>query len=105
MEAPDDLFLNRAFETGASPFSVASSDLDGDGAADLAVANNGSRDISILRNQGGGMFAEHEEYPLGNGLGDAPSSAILGDLDGDGDADLAVATQTNVTVLINQIVR
>ncbi|MFM7859692.1 MAG: FG-GAP repeat domain-containing protein, partial [Flammeovirgaceae bacterium] len=38
------------FGTGSSPSSVTIGDLDGDGKADLAVANRGSSTISVLRN-------------------------------------------------------
>ena len=40
----------RDFVVGASPFSVAVGDFDGDGKQDLAVANFSSNNISVLIN-------------------------------------------------------
>ena len=87
VEATKELFLGRLLETGARPLSVAIGDLDGDGKADLAVANFGSNTVSVLRNQGDGTFAAQ----VGYAVGDSPRSVALRDLDGDGKADLAVA--------------
>lgn len=39
-----------SFATGSNPVSVAVGDLDGDGKSDLAVVNNSSNTVSILRN-------------------------------------------------------
>jgi FG-GAP-like repeat/IPT/TIG domain/FG-GAP repeat len=44
-------FANKVdYPTGTNPISVSIGDLDGDGKPDLAVANNGSSTMSILRN-------------------------------------------------------
>ncbi len=40
------------FPTGVGPFGVAAGDLDGDGGADIVTANNGSTNVSVLRNTG-----------------------------------------------------
>ena len=87
---------------GAVPFSVAAADLDGDGAQDLAVANEGSRNVTILRNLGAGNFVEPATSP--ERAGAAPSSILAADLDGDADRDLAVANfnSNNVTILRNR---
>lgn len=92
----------RDFATGSTPRSIAIGDLDGDGKADLAVANAGSNNVSVLRNistSGLLSFATRADFPTSS----APSSVAIGDLDGDGKADLAVANKTNnrVSVLRN----
>jgi hypothetical protein len=77
---------------------VAVGDFDGDGHADLAVANFASDNVSVLIGNGGGGFAA----PANFAVGDGPSSVAVGDFDGDGHADLAVANyfSDNVSVLI-----
>ena len=46
-----------------TPLAVAAGDLDGDGDADLAVANLGSDDVTILKNNGAGNFFEPDVQP------------------------------------------
>ena len=87
---------------GDGPTSVAVGDLNGDGAADLVVANRWSNDVSVLMNLGDGTFAEQIRYAAGA----APWSVAVGDLDGDGAADLVVANRfygsNDVSVLMNR---
>ena len=45
------------YDVGYNPLSVFSADLDGDGDNDLAVANYGSDNVSVLLNNGNGTFA------------------------------------------------
>jgi hypothetical protein len=63
-------------------------DFDGDTDLDLAVANYGSDNVSILLNRGDGTFAA----AVGYGAGVFPISVAVGDFDGDADLDLAVAS-------------
>jgi len=51
------------------------------------VANQFSDDISVLLGNGDGTFAMEARF----GVGGAPRSVAIGDLDGDGREDLAVA--------------
>ncbi|MCH7702528.1 MAG: VCBS repeat-containing protein [Planctomycetes bacterium] len=81
------------YGAGNGPSSVAIGDLDGDGDADLVVANSSDDNVSVLLNNGDGTFAAHVLYGVGNG----PSSVAIGDLDGDGDADLAVVNAGSAT--------
>jgi len=91
------------FATGtySNPISVAIGDLDGDGKPDLAVANDGTSSVSVLRNtstSGSISFASNVDFATGS----QPSGVAIGDLDGDGKPDLAVANYSNsVSVLRN----
>ena len=88
--------LNYAAGGGAN--SVIAADLDGDGDADLAVANFGSDNVSVLKNNGDGTFAAAVNYATGDG----PNLVFAADLDGDNDADLMTPNiDGNVSVLRN----
>ena len=86
---------------GSQPISLAAGNLDGDGDDDLAVASQGSGDVTILRNNGSGNFLEPASSP--EGAGGFPASVVATDLDGDTDRDLAVANAGSIdlTVLRN----
>jgi hypothetical protein len=87
----------------ANPRQVVSADFDGDGKADLAVANRGGGDIGgsgccnagyvrVLVGNGDGTFSEGEY--LGNAPGmKRPASLTTADFDRDGIADLAIAQE------------
>jgi hypothetical protein len=68
-------------------------DFNGDGIADLAVANGGTNSstdpgsVSILLGNGDGTFRAAVNYAAG----EAPWSVAVGDFNGDGHADLVVA--------------
>jgi hypothetical protein len=81
---------------------VAVGDLRGDGKPDLAVANYGGDDVSVLANNGDGTFAAQANY----GVGIEPISVAVSDFDGDGKPDLAVANyvHNDVSVLRNTTV-
>jgi photosystem II stability/assembly factor-like uncharacterized protein len=93
---------NVDFATGLRPVSVAIGDLDGDGKADLAVANNGSSTVSVFRNTGSSgsitpsSFAAKVDFTSGS----TPRSVAIGDLNGDGKPDLAVANGSTYTVSV-----
>ena len=88
------------FAAGDAPVSVAMGDLNGDGAPDLAVANNFSNNVSILLGNGQGSFVEAADSPFA--VGSSPASLAMGDFDGDGIPDLAVANtfSDDVSVLM-----
>jgi hypothetical protein len=60
------------------------------------VANLGSDNVSVLKNDGDGTFAPPVNYPAG----DSPYSIFVANLDGDDDADLAVANYVSYTVSV-----
>jgi hypothetical protein len=78
------------FTAGTTPISVAIGDFNGDGKADLVVANVNSNTVSVFRNTGNTgiiSYAAKEDLAVATN----PYSVAIGDLDGDGKADLAVA--------------
>ena len=86
------------FGAGTNPFSVAVGDFNGDGKQDLAVANEGSNNVSILLGDGAGSFSAATNF----GVGTNPFSVAVGDFNGDGKQDLAVANNgsDNVSILL-----
>jgi uncharacterized repeat protein (TIGR01451 family) len=86
------------YGAGASPASVAVADFSGDGKLDLATANNGSNNISILLGNGDGTFGA----AVSAGAGTNPTSVAAGDFNGDGKPDLAVANDgsNNISILL-----
>jgi FG-GAP-like repeat/IPT/TIG domain/FG-GAP repeat len=96
-------FANKVdFTTGTNPRSVGISDLDGDGKPDLAVANNGSATVSILRNttSAGSITASSFVNRVDFMTGTNSISVSIGDLDSDGKPDLAVANFNSGTVSV-----
>src|ERR1041385_4398302 len=72
---------------GTNPQSVAVGDFNGDSKLDLAVANSGSGNVSILLDNGSGSFNPLSPVVVGG----TPVSVTVGDFNKDGNADLAVA--------------
>ena len=96
------------YAVGSRPMSVFIADLDGDGDNDLAAANGGSDNLSVLLNNGNGTFAPKVDYAAGF----QALSVFCADLDGDGDNDVAAANHgfldlfgrfsgSSVSVLLN----
>ena len=73
-------------------------DFTGDGRTDLAVANSGSNDVSVLLGNGDGTFQPQVTYAVGTGH----DALVAGDFTGDGRTDLAVANygSNDVSVLL-----
>ncbi len=84
---------------GNAPRAIALGDFNNDGKPDLAVANSGANNITILLGNGSGGFAAAAASP---GTGLAPGSVVVGDFNTDGKLDLAVANSAsnNVTILL-----
>lgn len=97
--APGPLFGVPVFPTGISPFSLASSDLNGDGMTDLVTVDSGFGTVAVLLGQAGGKFALPVEFNLPEN--DVTLAVALGDLNGDGKPDLVVSG-ANVWVYLGQ---
>jgi len=66
------------FGTGLAPYSITTGDFNGDQITDLAVANYGTNDVSILLGTGNGAFQTAVNYPVGF----VPFSIAAGDFAG-----------------------
>jgi VCBS repeat protein len=69
---------------GLSPYFVLTVDLDGDGREDLATANLGSSDVSVLINKGTGSSYSSSKYAVRT----SPHSLIAADINDDHRLDL-----------------
>src|SRR5262249_22155041 len=74
-------------------------DLNGDGKADIVVANAGGG-VDVLMSEGAGTFAAPVSYP---GIAAAPYARwiAIADLDGGGKPDVLIATSTSLAVMTN----
>jgi len=80
----------NSYATGNMVYSIVTADFNGDGALDLAVANQSSQTVSTLLGRGDGAFNQAVNYPI-----DAPVIGVVAaDFNGDGKIDLATASRT-----------
>lgn len=75
------------YATGEAPRAVAVGDLDNDGFPDIAVANHGSHDVSVLLNDGTGRFGAERRFPVGL----VPLDIVILQLDSGDAADVITA--------------
>ncbi len=89
---------NSPFAVGTAPNSLAIGNLNAGGAADIAVANEGSDDVTILLGDGAGDFTEPVGSPYA--VGDGPVSLGIDDMNLDGSQDIVVANANSQDVSI-----
>ena len=96
--APAGLFeLVGGFKAGGSPLFVTVADLNGDGAADLAVADSSADKAGAMLGNGDGTFAPAGTFAS---RGSWPHSIAVADFNGDGIPDLAVANYDSHSVTV-----
>src|SRR5690606_34675251 len=86
---------SASYDGGPIPWSIASGDLDGDGAADL-VTLNFTGEVGLLLSNGDGTFADVQLLPTG--ASGARSDPRVADVDGDGNPDILAATRIGVAI-------
>ncbi len=85
-----DIALLNICTVGTQPVSVVTGDFNNDGVADLAVANESTKNVSILLGNAvttAGLFQAAQNFKLGK----IPVSLTVADFNGDGALDLAAA--------------
>jgi len=81
-----DFAAAKGYPVGTSPRGVAVGDFNGDGKLDVAVANTGSGNVSILLGNGDGTFQPAVNFSTGNN----PTTVAVGDFNADGKLGLAL---------------
>ncbi len=83
---------------GTSPDAIAVGDFLGNGELDLAVANSGSNNVTLMLGNGNGTFTQAANSPFA--VGNTPVSIAVADFNGDGRLDLVVTDSGDNTVYI-----
>src|SRR5262249_29186080 len=83
-----------SFAVGQPPTSVAVEDFNGDSLLDLAVANQGSNNVSILLGHGDGSFAAARTVST------RLSQLAVGDFNGDSHPDLVGTNSPVISLLL-----
>jgi FG-GAP-like repeat len=89
--------VHVAMGSTRQPQALAAADFDGDGKKDVAIASDGSNDLTILRSDGAGGLQVAGRFPSGQ----QPAEVLVVDLDKDGKIDLAIPNHetSGVTLL------
>lgn len=89
-----------SYAVGTHPYDAELGDFNGDGKPDLAVANNGTSNISVLLGNGDGTFGAKTDYDVGQ----PAYGVVIIDLNSDGKLDIVAETSfsstQNVSVLL-----
>ena len=89
-------FPGRLNSVLGDPVFIASADLDGDCDVDFVVANRFSDNVSVLFNNGNGIFTSSFVLEAG----DSPVGISIADLDGDSDMDIIVCSEASDAVFL-----
>jgi hypothetical protein len=82
-----------SYAVGSNPDDGALGDFNGDGKPDLAVANNSTKNISVLPGNGDGTFGVKTDYDVGQ----PAYGVVITDLNSDGKPDIVAETSFSLT--------
>jgi len=85
-----------SYSVGTGPIGIIAGDFNGDGKPDIAVANSGSANVSVLLGNRDGTF----RAAVNSGTGGIPSALAAADLNGDGHLDLVVTDETGFVIVM-----
>jgi hypothetical protein len=90
----------KHYAIGNAPCSLAIGELNGDGKPDVVAGNCDATKVSVLLNQGNGVFEARRDYAAGH----RPNRVEIADLNGDGKSDLLTSNNLDrtISVLLNQ---
>src|SRR5262245_47952045 len=84
------------YPIGINPSAEAVGDFNGDGFMDVATANSGSNNVSMLLGNGDGTFQAARHFDGGVG----PAAVAVGELNGDGRLDVVTANADSNTLSV-----
>jgi hypothetical protein len=84
------------YPVGGAPLSVVTADFNNDSVLDIAVANSGGNNVSVLLGNADGTFRAAQNSATGY----LPRCLAVGDFNKDGKLDLATANAGDVSVLV-----
>ena len=87
-----------AYSAGVSTQAVVTADFNNDSHLDIAVANYGDNNVSVLLGKGDGTFAAAKNSATGS----SPRSIAVGDFNNDGLLDVATGNSYEVSVLLGK---
>lgn len=90
----DNFVYDSTYSADLFPAICYNADFNGDGNIDLAVPNRDADNISIMLNDGHGVFNDSVHFFAGDG----PISVWAGDFDEDGDNDIAAANYVDGSI-------
>ena len=84
--------------TATGPIAITTADFNGDGYPDLAIVNQATQNVTILKGNGDGTFTEFPKSPLA--VGRTPVSIASGSLSGSTGPGLAIVNQADNSVSV-----